>query len=202
MRNSTLIGRIAAVAAVAVALVAVGIIVLSNQLSYRVRAVFANASQIVSGDLVEGAGSSIGTVSNIALTPNGQAQLTLNITNHSYDPLRQGTQATIRELSLSGIASRYVDLHLGPAGNQPIHSGGVIPTSDTTSEVDLDEIFNTLNGPTLKGLQDVFQGSAAQFKGAGQKAQAAFQYLNPAVASSSALRLASGFDWRLAQAPT
>ena len=187
MRNSTVIGRVAAVAAVTVALVAVGIIVLSSGNSYRVRAVFANASQIVSGDLVEVAGSSIGTVSNIALTPNGQAELTLNITNHSYDPLRQGTQATIRELSLSGIASRYVDLHLGPAGNQPIHSGGVIPTSDTTSEVDLDEIFNTLNGPTLKGLQDVFKGSAAQFKGAGQKAQAAFQYLNPAVASSSAL---------------
>ena len=63
----------------------------------------------------------------------------------------------------------------------------MIPTTDTTSEVDLDEIFNTLNGPTLKGLQDVFQGSASQFKGAGQKTQAAFQYLNPAVAASSAL---------------
>ncbi|HEY2318579.1 MAG TPA: hypothetical protein VGH67_09790, partial [Solirubrobacteraceae bacterium] len=54
-------------------------------------------------------------------------------------------------------------------------------------EVDLDEIFNTLNGPTLKGLQDVFQGSAAQVKGEGQKMQAAFQYLNPAVAASSSL---------------
>ncbi len=138
MRNSTVIGRVAAVAAVTVALVAVGIIVLSSGNSYQVRAVFTNASQIVSGDLVEVSGNSIGTVSNIALTPDGQAQLTLNITNHSYDPLRQGTQATIRELSLSGIASRYVDLHLGPADNQPIHAGGVIPTSDTTSEVDLD----------------------------------------------------------------
>ena len=129
---------------------------------------FANASQIVSGDLVEVSGNTIGTVSNIALTPSGQAQLTLNITNHAYDPLRQGTQATIRELSLSGIASRYVDLHLGagrPAAT--IHADGVIPTADTTSEVDLDEIFNTLNGPTLKGLQDVFQGSASQVKGAG-----------------------------------
>jgi phospholipid/cholesterol/gamma-HCH transport system substrate-binding protein len=181
------IGRVAAVAAVAVALVAVAIIVLSSGSSYKVRAVFANASQIVSGDLVEVSGASIGTVSNIALTPGGEAQLTLNITNHAYDPLRQGTQATIRELSLSGIASRYVDLHLGPANNGPIRANGVIPTADTTSEVDLDEIFDTLNGPTLKGLQDVFQGSASQVKGAGQKMQAAFQYLNPAVAASSAL---------------
>ena len=187
MRNSSVIGRVAAVAAVAVALVAVAIVVLSSGTTYQVRAVFANASQIVSGDLVEVSGAQIGTVSNIALTRGGQAELTLNITNHAYDPLRQGTQATIRELSLSGIASRYVDLHLGPSNNSAIHANGVIPTADTTSEVDLDEIFNTLNGPTLKGLQDVFQGSASQVKGSGQKIQAAFQYLNPAIASSSAL---------------
>src|SRR5471030_102892 len=123
----------------------------------------------------------------IALTPDGQAQLTLTITDKSYDPLRHGTQATIRQLSLSGIASRYVDLRPGSVANGKIAPNGTIPTNDTTSEVDLDEIFNTLNGPTLKGLQDVFQGSASQFKGAGKKAQAAFQYLNPAVAASSAL---------------
>jgi phospholipid/cholesterol/gamma-HCH transport system substrate-binding protein len=187
MRNSSVIGRAAAVAAVAVALVAVAIVVLSSGTTYQVRAVFANASQIVSGDLVEVSGAQIGTVSNIALTRGGQAELTLNITNHAYDPLRQGTQATIRELSLSGIASRYVDLHLGPSNNSPIHANGVIPAAATTSEVDLDEIFDTLNGPTLKGLQDVFQGSASQVKGAGQKMQVAFQYLNPAIASSSAL---------------
>ena len=187
MQNSTVIGRVAAVAAVAVALIAVAIIVLSGGSSYQVRAVFQNASQIVSGDLVEVSGLQIGTVSNIALTPNGQAQLTLDITDKSYEPLRSGTQATIRELSLSGIASRYVDLHPGSVANSPIARNGVIPTVDTTSEVDLDEIFNTLNGPTLKGLQDVFQGSASQYKGAGKKAQVAFQYLNPAVAASSTL---------------
>jgi len=187
VQNSTVIGRVAAVAAVAVALIAVAIIVLSGGSSCQVRAVFQNASQIVSGDLVEVSGLQIGTVSNIALTPNGQAQLTLDITDKSYEPLRSGTQATIRELSLSGIASRYVDLHPGSVANSPIARNGVIPTVDTTSEVDLDEIFNTLNGPTLKGLQDVFQGSASQYKGAGKKAQVAFQYLNPAVAASSTL---------------
>ena len=33
------------------------------------------------GDLVEVAGNSVGTVSDIALTPQGQAQLTLQISN-------------------------------------------------------------------------------------------------------------------------
>src|SRR5947209_18453185 len=124
MPSSTVIGRVAAVAAVAIALVAVAIIVLSGGSSYQVRAVFANASQIVSGDLVEVAGSSIGTVSNIALTPTGQAQLTLDITNKNYRPLRRGTQATIRDLSLSGIASRYDALHPAPAARPAIGAAG------------------------------------------------------------------------------
>lgn len=187
MRRSSVIGRVAATAAVAVALVGVVVILLSGGPTYQVKAVFANASQIVSGDLVEVAGNQIGTVSNIALTPDGNAQLTLNITNPAYSPLRQGTQATVRELSLSGIASRYVNLSLGSPNAPKIADNGVIGANDTTSEVDLDQIFDTLNGPTLKGLQDVFQGSAEQYKGYGQLAARAFPYLNPAIASSSML---------------
>lgn len=182
-----MIGRVAAVAAVVVALVAVAVIVLSNGTTYQVRAVFQNASQIVSGDQVDVAGTPIGTVSNLALTRQGEAELTLKINNPSYRPLRQGTTATVRELSLSGIASRYVELQPGPANRSAIRSGGVIPTTATTSEVDLDQIFNTLNGPTLKGLQQVFQGSAAEYKGDGKVAQQALKYLNPAVAASSML---------------
>jgi phospholipid/cholesterol/gamma-HCH transport system substrate-binding protein len=63
----------------------------------------------------------------------------------------------------------------------------VITSTNTTSEVDLDELFNTLNPPTLKGLQDVFQGSAAEYKDQGAVAQQALKYLNPAVAASSTL---------------
>ncbi|MGI9185479.1 MAG: MlaD family protein [Solirubrobacteraceae bacterium] len=187
MRNSSLIGRVAALAAIAVALVAVVVILLSSGSSYLVRATFQNASQIVQGDLVEVSGNQIGTVSKIALTPTGDAQLTLSITNPAYTPLRQGTQATVRELSLSGIASRYVSLQVGSPASPKIPNNGVIGAQSTTSEVDLDQLFNTLNGPTRRGLQNVFLGSAAQYKGYGKTAQAAFAYLNPAIASSSTL---------------
>ncbi len=187
MRSSSVIGRIAAVAAIAIALVAVAVILLSSGSTYQVRAIFTNASQIVQGDLVEVAGNPVGTVSGIALTPQGQAQLTLQISNGAYTPLRQGTEATVRELSLSGIASRYVDLRLGSPNASKIATNGVIGANDTTSEVDLDQLFNTLNGPTRKGLQNVFLGSAAQYKNSGKLAQAAFAYLNPAIAASSTL---------------
>ncbi len=187
MRNSSVIGRVAAVAAIAVALVAVALILLSSGTTYQVRAVFQNASQIVSGDLVEVAGNQVGTVSSIGLTPSGQATVTLSITNPAFARLPEGTLATIRESSLSGIANRYVDLRIGSPNAPKIPDNGVITASNTTSEVDLDELFNTLNGPTRKGLQNVFLGSAAQYKGQGKAAQAAFAYLNPAIAASSTL---------------
>jgi len=90
------------------AIVAVVVIVLSGGTSYKVKAIFQNASQIVSGDLVEVSGNSIGTVSDISLTPNGMALLTLDISSKDYQPLYEGTLATVREASLSGIANRYV----------------------------------------------------------------------------------------------
>jgi phospholipid/cholesterol/gamma-HCH transport system substrate-binding protein len=186
-RQGSAIGRIAAVTAVIVAIVAVSLIVLSSGSSYSVKAVFMSASQIVSGDLVEASGNDIGTISNVTLTPNGQAELTLNISNSNFIPLRQGTLARIREVSLSGIANRYVDLQLAPGTAPKIPNGGTIPASDTSSEVDVDELFDTLDAPTRQAIQNLIRGSAAQFKGESRAAAAAFQYLNPALASTSML---------------
>ncbi len=182
-----MIGRAAAVAAIVVVLVGVVAIVFGGGSGYHVRAIFINASQIVTGDQVQVAGNPIGTVSDIALTPNGQAQLTLQINNSTYRPLREGTEATVRQTSLSGIANRYIDLRLGQGNAPEIPDNGVIGTTNTTSAVDLDQLFNTLNPPTLKGLQAVIQGSASQYAGRGRQAQAGWAYLNPAVASSSML---------------
>lgn len=187
MRNSTVIGRSAAVAALVIAVVAVAIILLSSGSSYQVKAIFQNASQLVTGDQVEVAGNAIGSVSNIALTPNGDAELTLKITNSQFVPLRQGTTAIIRLASLSGIANRYVQLDLGPATAPKIPNGGILPRSSTTSTVDLDELFNTLNSATRKGIQDVFKGSASQYAGRASQAQLAWEYLNPAIATASVL---------------
>jgi phospholipid/cholesterol/gamma-HCH transport system substrate-binding protein len=170
-----------------VVVVAVAILLLSGGSSYQVKAIFTNASQIVSGDQVQVSGTSVGSVSNIELTPNGQAELTLSINDSTYRPLREGTRAVVRQASLSGIANRYVDLDLGPGTSPPIPSGGIISSAQTTAAVDLDELFNTLNAPTRKGLQDVFQGSASQYAGQGKQVQLAWQYLNPAIATSSLL---------------
>jgi phospholipid/cholesterol/gamma-HCH transport system substrate-binding protein len=187
VRNSSVIGRVAAVLAVIVAVVAVALIVFGGGSSYTVNAVFENASQVVSGDLVEVAGTKVGTVSNITITPDGRADLQLSLGGGPFMPLHEGTTATIREVSLSGVANRYVNLNLGPASNPTIPNHGILKQTNTTSEVDLDQLFNTLDQPTRRGLQQLIQGTARSFRGYSQGANAAWRYLNPAIAASSVL---------------
>jgi phospholipid/cholesterol/gamma-HCH transport system substrate-binding protein len=146
---------------------------------------FENAGQLVKGNLVEVGGRPIGTVSKISLTESGLAEIEIKITE--LKPLHEGTTAIIRSSSLSGIANRYVALSLGPQSEKKIDSGGFIRADRTTSPVDLDQLFNTLDPATRKGLQDIIQGSAAQYGGKAEKANESIRYFNPALSTSSTL---------------
>jgi phospholipid/cholesterol/gamma-HCH transport system substrate-binding protein len=153
---------------------------------YRVKARFENASQLVKGNLVQVSGMEAGKVEDIRLTPDGQAELTLSI-DEKYAPLRQGTLATVRQASLSGVANRYIDLRL-PGQKQPeIPDGGTIKQDSTTTAVDLDEIFNTLDEPTRKDLQRLIKGLDSQHTGEGEQMNAGLLYLNPSLSATSRL---------------
>jgi phospholipid/cholesterol/gamma-HCH transport system substrate-binding protein len=186
MRNSRTVGRGLALAAVVIAVVVVAAVLLrATGTNYTVHAVFQNASQIVKGNLVQVSGVPIGKVTQINLTPDGQADLTLHITDGSYAPLREGTLATVREASLSGVANRYVDLRMPPGAPDKIPDGGVIGTDRTTSAVDLDQLFNTLDPPTRKALSGFIRGSARQYLGKGAQANLGWLYVNPSLSTSS-----------------
>jgi phospholipid/cholesterol/gamma-HCH transport system substrate-binding protein len=156
---------------------------------YTVDAYFLNAAQLVKGDLVQIGGTKAGSVKDITLTPNGHARIKIQIQD-DFAPLRYGTQATIRQASLSGIANRYVDLTM-PAGDssntRSIPSGGSIDEANTTTAVDLDQIFNTLDPDTRRSLQAFFRNSAVQFRGKTKQQRLAYRYLNPALSTSSRL---------------
>src|SRR3954451_7071463 len=186
MRNSRLVGRIVALAAVAIGVAAVVVVLSKNSgTDYTIHARFLNASQIVKGNLVQGSGTPIGKVDSIHLTDNGQAGLTLRITQDGFAPLRRGTRATIRQASLSGVANRYVNLALPPTTNPKLDEGSVIPTAMTTSTVDLDQILNTFDKPTRKALSGVIQGFGKQYAGNAEQANKGWLYLNPSLAASS-----------------
>lgn len=188
MRNSRLIGRIVVLAIAIVAVAALAIILLGiGSHPYTVKADFQDASQLVKGDQVEIAGSAVGTVKSLTLTPNGLAQVTMSITDGSFKPLRQGTVATIRQASLSGEANRYVELQLPPANSAKIPNGGMIPEAQTNSAVELDQLFNTFDQRTRNALSGVIRGYSTFYGGRGAQTGAGFAYLNPALASSTRL---------------
>src|SRR5687767_1068260 len=97
---------------VLLAIVTVAILLFTGDGGYRVTAEFANAGQLVKGNEVKAGGVAIGSVKDIDVTQDGRARVTLGIDDEDYQPLRRGTRVMIKQSSLSGIANRYVDVHV------------------------------------------------------------------------------------------
>ena len=151
--------------------------------SHSYRVLFETGGQLVPGNQVLVGGRPIGTIDDLKLTDDAQAEVDISIDR----PLHEGTTAVIRTTSLSGIANRYISLSPGPNSAPELEEGAVLGTEDTTSPVDLGELFNTLDEPTRKGLQDVIQGSATVYTGNNEEARATYRYFAPALQSSERL---------------
>lgn len=187
MRSLSAIGRVAAVGALIAAVVLVALVLFGGGAgSYKVKARFLNAGQLVKGNPVQVGGVPVGSVKGIKITDDGHAEVELSI-DGDHAPLRRGTRAEIRQFSQSGLANRYVDLKLPPNTDETIPDGGVIDTDKTVTQVDLDELYNTLDPETRRSLQGFFKSSADQWRGREQEANVGFEYLNPALSTSSRL---------------
>jgi phospholipid/cholesterol/gamma-HCH transport system substrate-binding protein len=144
---------------------------------------FAEAGQLVKGDQVQVGGVPVGSVTNIELTSDFKARVTIHV-DSSLVPLHQGTIATIRVPSLSSVANRYVSLAPGPNNNPALPAGSTLPASASREVVDLDQLFNTLNPQTRKGLSQFIQGTAEQYAGASRAIGLTTEYFPPALNST------------------
>jgi phospholipid/cholesterol/gamma-HCH transport system substrate-binding protein len=180
-----MLARAAAAVAVAAAIVLLAILLFTGGSSYESKAIFENAGQLVKGNQVLVSGQQVGTISDIRLTNDGQAEVVMSLDR--FTPLHDGTTAVIRATSLSGVANRYVALTLGPNSARKLPSGATIGADRTTAPVDLDQLFNTLDPKTRKALQQVIQGSATQYAGKAKQADRSLHYFNPALSTSSTL---------------
>ena len=155
--------------------------------SYRVTAEFENAGQLVRGNDVRVGGAKVGSVKEIDVSPSGLAEVTFEVSDDDYTPLRRGTEAVVKLGSLSGIANRYVDLQLGPDDGDDIPDGGRIGPDDTRAAVELDQVFNIFDARTRRALQDVVAGSAESLRGRGPELRRGIHYLNPALSTGARL---------------
>jgi phospholipid/cholesterol/gamma-HCH transport system substrate-binding protein len=167
---------------------AIALLLLRGGESYEVTAEFENAAQLVKGNLVEVAGVKAGTIKDISLGPHGSAEVKMSI-DGDYAPLHEGTLATIRSQSLSGIANRFIQLQM-PSEDQrgaAIPDGGELPASSTVSEVDLDQFFNTFDKKTIGHFRQIIKGFATANEGVGKPTNTGFHYLNPFLSTSRQL---------------
>jgi phospholipid/cholesterol/gamma-HCH transport system substrate-binding protein len=146
--------------------------------------VFGEAGSLVKGDQVQVGGVPVGSVTAIDLTKDFKARVTIQV-NSSLVPLHEGTVAQVRVPSLSSVANRYVQLSLGPNNKPTLPSGATLPAGSTKEVTDLDQLFNTLNPKTRKGLQQFIQGSAEQYAGQGKNLGRSTEYFAPFLSASN-----------------
>jgi phospholipid/cholesterol/gamma-HCH transport system substrate-binding protein len=143
-----------------------------------------SANQLVKGNEVKVGGLPVGKVTDITLSQDNQANVKVKI-NDDFSPLHQGSTVVVRQTSLPSVANRYISLTPGPNNAPEIPSGGVVEEDRTTNVVDLDQLFNTLDPKTRKGLQGVLQGFATWYAGQSENLGKSFKYLGPSLESFS-----------------
>jgi phospholipid/cholesterol/gamma-HCH transport system substrate-binding protein len=181
--GSTTATRVIALGALLAAIVLVLVLFLGNGSSHKYRMLFETGGQLVPGNQVLVGGHPIGSIEDIELTDDWQADVTVSVDQE----LHEGTTAVIRTTSLSGIANRYIAVTPGPDNTPELPDGEVITAEDTTSPVDLDQLFDVFRPKERQALRNVIQGFSTTYTGAAKEANETYKYLNPGLSSAQRL---------------
>ena len=171
----------------------VAVLVLGGDDGNRYRLLFETGGQLVKGNEVQIGGTPVGSVDSIELTEDNQAEVEITVDQE----LHEGTTAVVRATSLSGVANHYVAVSPGPDNAPKIPSGGTLASDKTTTPVDLDQLFDTFDARTRRGLQGVIQGFAETYAGKGPQANETYKYFAPALSSTDRLLRELSSDQRV-----
>ena len=153
MRSLSAVGRVAAVGAVIAAIVLVGLILFGGTGvgSYKVNARFVNAGQLVKGNPVQLGGAPVGSVKDIEITDDGQAEIKLSI-DDDHAPLRRARAPRSASSRSPGIANRYVDLTLPPDPTTRSPTAAIIETDKTRHRRSSSTSSSTRSTPKTRAL--------------------------------------------------
>jgi len=178
------IARAAAIGSLVAAVVAVAVLMFGGGGGHDYNLLFQTAGQLVKGNQVQIGGKVVGKIKDIELTDNNLAKVKVNV-DEPFAPLHEGTTGVIRVSSLPSIANRNISLTPGPNNAPKIPDGGLLDTDKTTTAVDLDQIFDTLDPKTRQNLQALLKGFANWYVGQGQNLNKVFRHFGPTLASTA-----------------
>jgi phospholipid/cholesterol/gamma-HCH transport system substrate-binding protein len=183
----------AAIAALAALVIVLAIVLFTGNGSHHYRLLFQNASQLVNDNQVSIGGEPVGKVESIDLTDHDLAEVKVSINQE----LHEGSTATIRATSLSGVANHYVSISPGPNSNPALEDGATLGLSSTTTPVDLDQFLNMFTPAVRRGLGDFIRGSASSYTGVGKQANQTYKYFAPGLNRAHAFAKELNADQRL-----
>jgi phospholipid/cholesterol/gamma-HCH transport system substrate-binding protein len=146
---------------------------------------FADAGQLVSGDRVTIGTRRVGSIRELSLSRDGQADVAVRIDDDAW-PLHRGTKADIRLTSQVGVANRYVELLPGDVRARPLRDGEVVGTDYTRGVVDIDQVLDDFTPKVRNDLRAVLRGSEEAIDGVVPQARSAIAYSAPALAQAEA----------------
>src|SRR3954467_229740 len=144
---------------------------------YRFTASFSEATQLAQEADVRISGVPVGKGKTIEPDKRtGRADVVIQLRSR-YAPLPSDAKAILRQKTLLG--ETYVELTPGRGPAPPIPEGGVLPASQVSDTVELDEILRAFDPETRAAFQDWMQTQAQAISGRGQDLNDALGNLGP-----------------------
>jgi virulence factor Mce-like protein len=155
--------------------------------AYFVRAIFDNASTIVAGEDVKIAGVPVGVISDMDVTEDNKAAVTLRIDNEDFTPWKADASCTIRAQGL--IGEKFVECEPGSTDAPDLrrieegegNGERLLSVDNTSSPVDLDVLNNTLRLPYRQRLSILLSEFGTALAGRGEELNEVIHRANPAL---------------------
>ena len=158
--------------------------------TYRVRAIFDDASFAVQGEQVRVAGAPVGSIAALGVTAGKQAAVTLEIDDSRFAPFHANATCAIRPQSL--IGEMYVDCNPGTAAAPALQkiSGGpgngdyYLPVTHTSSPVDFDIVQDIYQEPVAQRLAIILNEFGTGLAARGSDLNAVIRRADPALGNT------------------
>jgi phospholipid/cholesterol/gamma-HCH transport system substrate-binding protein len=142
---------------------------------YELKARFENAPPILKGQAVRIAGVDVGKVSNIEPVSGDSPAITVTMKlDDEALPIHRDARIKVRpRIFFEG--NLFFDIQPGTPGTPTLDSGDVVPASQTSAPVQIDQVLGTLKTDTRKDLQKLLIGYGGALNGEPQPGEDADQ---------------------------